>query len=91
MQDRDLELLTLKELFYLKDELNEMYAELKQRCSEWEQMHALVSDEFKVRKEGVDAALHIAEEERKQATQMSEEVFYKYMGEYDENTKNNLH
>lgn len=91
MRDKDLELLTLKELFYLKDELNEMYAELKARCGEWEQMHNLVSEEFKIRKGGIAAALYIAEGERKQATQMEEGVDYKYFAEYDENIKNNLH
>ena len=40
MQIKDLELLSLQELFYLKDELNEMYGEMKKRCLEWEQMHS---------------------------------------------------
>ena len=91
MQIKDLELLSLQELFYLKDELNEMYGEMKKRCLEWEQMHSLVSAEFKERRKGIDAALHIAENARKKSTQMGEPVDYKYMAEYDENVKNNLH
>lgn len=91
MKDTDLKDLTLKELFYLRDEWNLAYAKLKEQYKELELIHATLAEEFKARRDAIAIAETLAEKARKASTQIDKKVKYKYGGQYCEAAINNLH